>query len=148
MTLFVSDTPVTWLKSGHGGNGWTDEVIKKLEDLYFEKKVISIVTSSKTYKNMAIESITFSKSTEIGYARQIPITFKEIRTTSTKKTTIPASYGKSGESGASAGTASTTSSSTPPSSSSSSNGGTSSANTSGNNGSILYNLAGNAGLLP
>jgi len=142
MTLFVSDTPVTWKKIGHGGAGWTDTVIQRLESLYFAKQPVTIITTDKTYKNMAIVSISISKSKEIGYARQIPISFKEIRVTQSKTTTIPDSYGMSGTSGASAGTASTSTSSTPPASSSSS----STDNT--NKASILYNLAGNAGLLP
>ena len=32
MTLYVTDTPVTWIKD-HGGKGWTDEVIQRLEGL-------------------------------------------------------------------------------------------------------------------
>lgn len=145
MTLFVSDTPVTWKKRGHGGPGWTEGVIARLESLYFSKQTVTVVTSSKTYKNMAIQSISIAKSTDVGYARQIPITFKEIRKTSSRKTTIPDSYGKSGDSGANAGSASTSTSSTPPGSNSS-NSGNSTASGTENKASILYNLAGKAGL--
>lgn len=134
MTLFVTDTPVTWKKRGHGGAGWTDNVIQRLEGLYFAKKTVTVVTSSKTYKNMAIQSISFAKSADVGYARQIPITLKEIRVTSSRKTTIPASYGKSGSSGANAGTASTSTGNTPPG-----DGGN-------NKSSIAYSLASKAGL--
>jgi hypothetical protein len=142
MTLFVTDTPVTWRSRGHGGAGWTDNVIQRLEDLYFSKTLVTIVTSERTYKNMAIMSISFSKTAEEGYARQIPITFNEIRVTSSKKTTIPDSYGKSGESGSNAGTASTSTSSTPAASAASTSSGESQ-----NKSSILYSLASGAGLL-
>ena len=143
MTLYVTDTPVTWIKS-HGGKGWTDEVIQRLEDLYFAKTPVTIVTSERTYKNMAILSISISKSAEMGYARQIPISFKEIRVTSSKTTTIPDSYGKSGKSGANAGTASTSEGSTP----SASSGGTSSTE-GGSKGSLAYYaLSNDSGLLP
>lgn len=143
MTLYVTDTPVTWVKT-HGGKGWTDGVIQRLEELYFSKQLVTVVTSDKTYRNMAIQSISIKKSTDVGYARQIPITLKEIRVTKSKKTTIPASYGKSGDSGANAGTASVNSGSTPSANNSSAN---SSAET-GSKASILYNLANSAGLLP
>lgn len=140
MTLFVTDTPVTWKKNGHGGAGWTESIIQRLENLFFSRQTVTIVTSDKTYKNMSIQSISLAKSTDVGYARQIPITFKEIRVTSSKKTTIPDSYGKSGDSGANAGTASTSTSNTP-----SANNNSSSDNQSKS--SILYNLANRAGLL-
>ena len=93
---------------------------------------------------MAIESVTISKSLETGYARQIPISFKKIRVTTAKTTTIPDSYGKSGKTAASAGTAST--------SAGGSGGGSSGAEgSSGSNGnsksSILYNAASSIGLI-
>ena len=91
---------------------------------------------------MAIQSISIAKSADVGYARQIPITFKEIRVTQSKKTTIPDSYGKSGESGTNAGTASTSTGSTPPSSS-----GNSDTAGGGSKGSVAYNLAKSAGML-
>lgn len=151
MTLFVSDTPVTWKKRGHGGAGWTDSVIQRLESLYFSRQIVTIVTSDRVYKNMAIQSISFSKSAEDGYARQIPISFKEIRVTSSRKTAIPDSYGKSGATGATTGTASTNTSSVPvpsqPATSGTGAGGGSTPNNQ-SNASILYNLAGSAGLLP
>jgi hypothetical protein len=145
MTLFVTDTPVTWQKSGHGGVGWTDQVIQKLEDLYYAKKPVTVNTSERSYRNMAILSISISKSADVGYARQIPISFREIIVVSTKKTAIPASYGKSGNSGANAGTAATSVSNAPPAAGSPS-GGTTSAD-GGSKGSAAYNLSKNAGLL-
>ena len=137
MTLYVSDMPVTWENRGHGGNGWTDQVLQRLENLYFSKETVTVVTSSKTYRNMAIQSISISKAAGQGSARAIPISFKEIRTVRSRTTTVPASYRRSGESGANAGTASVTASPTPPSNKSNS----------GSSGSILYNLATSAGLL-
>jgi hypothetical protein len=139
MTLYVTDTPVTWSKS-HGGQGWTEGVIQQLEGLYFEKKPVEIVTSDKTYKNMAIQSISISKSTDVGYARQIMIDFREIRVTSSKTTTIPDSYGKSGATGANAGTASTNKGNAPASSGSS-------GSACKSKGSIGYNSAKSAGLI-
>ena len=154
MTLFVTNTPVTWYRRHGASPTRVDNVVKQLEELYFAKEPVTIVTSDATYTSMAIESITISKSLEIGYARQIPISFKKIRVTTAKTTTIPDSYGKSGVTAASAGTASTsTGSSGGGSGSGSGSGGGSSGagGSSGSNGnsksSILYNAASSIGLI-
>ena len=154
MTLFVTNTPVTWYRRHGASPTRVDNVVKQLEELYFAKEPVTIVTSDATYTSMAIESITISKSLEIGYARQIPISFKKIRVTTAKTTTIPDSYGKSGATAASAGTASTsTGSSGGGSGSGSGSGGGSSGagGSSGSNGnsksSILYNAASSNGLI-
>ena len=154
MTLFVTNTPVTWYRRHGASPTRVDNVVKQLEELYFAKEPVTIVTSDATYTSMAIESITISKSLEIGYARQIPISFKKIRVTTAKTTTIPGSYGKSGATAASAGTASTsTGSSGGGSGSGSGSGGGSSGagGSSGSNGnsksSILYNAASSIGLI-
>lgn len=154
MTLFVTNTPVTWYRRHGASPTRVDNVVKQLEELYFAKEPVTIVTTDATYTSMAIESITISKSLEIGYARQIPISFKKIRVTTAKTTTIPDSYGKSGATAASAGTASTsTGSSGGGSGSGSGSGGGSSGagGSSGSNGnsksSILYNAASSIGLI-
>lgn len=153
MTLFVTNTPVTWYNRHGGSQNRVDSVVKQLEELYYAGEPVTIVTSDATYSNMAIESITFSKSTEVGYAREIPISFKKIRVTSAKTTTIPDSYGKSGATGASAGTASTSSGSSGGGSSGSGSGGSSGSGSGsgGSNGnsksSILYSAANSMGLM-
>ena len=153
MTLFVTNTPVTWYNRHGGSQNRVDSVVKQLEELYYAGEPVTIATSDATYSNMAIESITFSKSTEVGYAREIPISFKKIRVTSAKTTTIPDSCGKSGATGASAGTASTSSGSSGGGSSGGGSGGSSgsSSGSSGSNGnsksSILYSAANSMGLM-
>lgn len=106
MTLYVTDTPVTW-RARHG-LGRTEDVCRRLESLYFSKTPVTVVTSDGTYTNMGIQSITLSKNPETGYAREIPITFKKIRTTAARNASggVPASYGSSGTTGMFAGTAS------------------------------------------
>lgn len=150
MTLFVTNTPVTWYSRHGGDKNRVDSVVKQLEELYYAGEPVTIVTSDATYSNMAIESLTFSKNTENGYAREIQISFKKIRITSAKTTTIPDSYGKSGSTGASAGTASTSSGSSG-SGSSGSSGSSSGSGGSSSNGnkksSILYSAANSMGLL-
>ncbi len=145
MVLFVTDTPVTWRQ--HAAQGRTERVCKQLEELYFKGEPVTVVTSDATYTMMAIESMTISKSLETGYSREIPINLKHIRTTTAKTTTIPASYGRSGATGASAGTASTSSASSGGSSSGSGSSGSGSSGNSNRKGSILYGAASSMGLL-
>lgn len=151
MTLYVTNTPVTWYSRHGGDKNRVDSVVKQLEELYYAGEPVTIVTSDATYTDMAIESLTFSKSADVGYAREIPISFKKIRVTSAKTATIPDSYGKSGSTGASAGTASTSSGSSGSSSSSGSGSKSSSSGSSSSNGnkksSILYSAASSMGLL-
>lgn len=144
MTLYVTDTPVTWAKRFGSGFGRVDSVIKKLEKLYFAKKVITVVTSDAVYDNMAITNMSISKSTDTGYAREIPITLKKIIVTETNTVSIPSSYGKSGTTAASAGSANTSGGSSSGGSSGSSKSKSGSSGDKG--GSILYNAGKSVGL--
>lgn len=145
LTLFVSNRPVTWAKRFGSSNDRVDRVVKQLKELYMSRKLITVTTGSETYTNMAITTLTISKSNTLGYAREIPIKLKKVRVTEAKTTTIPASYGKSGATGASAGTASTTKAT----GGSGSSGGSKSSGGSGGgkSGSILYGVASSVGLL-
>ena len=150
MVLYVTDTPVTW--RSHSGRGRVEQVTKRLEELYYAAEPVTIVTSDATYTSMAIENLTISKSAEVGYAREIPISFRKIRITTARTATIPASYGKSGATAASAGTANTSSGSSGRSGSggsgSGSGSGSSSGSSSGNSkSSILYGAAKSIGLI-
>ncbi len=107
MTLFVTDTPVTWYGRHGSGPGRVEQVCKQLEEIFYNAEPVNIVTSDRTFTSMAIESMTISKSPEVGYAREIPISFKKIRITYASTTTIPDGYGKSGDTEAQAGTAGT-----------------------------------------
>lgn len=106
MTLFVTDTPVTW-RGRHPGQH-ADAVCARLEGIYFAKEPITIETSDARYTMMGIQSILFQKSTEIGYSKEIPITFKKISKTYLASIAgLPESYGSGGNSGESAGMANT-----------------------------------------
>ena len=105
MTLFVTDTPVTWLS--HARAGRTEDVCRDLEALYFQREPVTVITSDATYDSMAIESISFKKTADVGYSKEIPITFIKAIITSAETTDIPESYGKSGATGSGAGVANT-----------------------------------------
>lgn len=145
MTLYVTDTPVTWKDRTGSGPGKTEGVVRRLKDLYFSKQVLEVTTSDCVYSNMVITSMSIKKATDVGYAREIPIAFKKIDITETATAEIPASYGKSGKTGKAAGKASTKAASTAAGGSSSSGG--SSSGSSSSRGSVLYNAASSFGLL-
>ena len=154
MVLYITDTPVTWYSRHGSGQDRVETIVKQLQELYFTAEPTTVVTSAKSYTNMAIESLSISKSVEIGYAREVSISFKKIRVTSAKTTTIPDSYGKSGTTQASAGTASTSSGSSGGSSGSgsgssggSSGSGSNSGSSGGSKSSILYSAANSIGLI-
>lgn len=146
MTLYVTDTPVTWRERTGSGPRKTEGVVRRLKDLYFAKKILEVTTTDCVYSNMVITSMNIKKSVEVGYAREIPIAFKKIEVTETATAEIPASYGKSGKTAKAAGKASTTAASTAGSSSS---GGSSASGSSSSSsrGSVLYNAASSFGLL-
>ena len=124
-----------------------------MKNLYFSKQVVTVVTSDEVYDSMAITNISFAKSADVGYAREIPITLKKIVVTESATVTIPDSYGKSGTTGASGGTASTKSASKSGGSSGGSGSGaggrsgSGSSGKSGSGGSTLYNAASGFGLI-
>ena len=106
MTLFLSDTPVTWKQRFGDTKGRSQDVLTRLKKAYADRKLVTVVTSDDTFKNMGIASFTISKSKDTGYAYEIPIAFTEVRVTQTKMVDIPAEYGKSGSTGTSTGKAS------------------------------------------
>lgn len=164
LTLYVSNTPVTWLYR-HGTS--TDRVVKicnQIEKKWLEKKLTKIVTSDAIYTDMGITSIAIKKSKDIGYAREISVTAQKVRVTKRKTVKIPSYVMKAGATMANAGKASTSNSSSKTGSSTGSSSGSSSGSSgsgsSGNSGkssssgssakknqSILYGAASGLGLI-
>lgn len=151
MTVFVSDTPATWRnrKGHHPAANRSIKVCKKMEDLYFKRKLVKVVTTDKIYTNMGITSMSISHSSEVGYARQIQLSLKKVYVTKRKTVYIPKYILQSGESKKNAGKATTSSSSSNSKSSSSSGSGSSGSGKSGSGkkGSILYNIGKKTGFL-
>ena len=137
MTIYLTNTPVTWRRIHGSSPHRVQEVIDRLKRLYFQKKPISVSTSDADYENMAITGIGLPKTISTGTSREIPITFQQIRTTEAATTTVPASLGRGGDSGVNAGTANTNARQAPQESTDEDDG----------RGSILYNLSSQSGLL-
>ena len=149
LTLLLSDTPLTW----RGRVKSMSEAESMLKELYFSKTPFTVVTPSGTFESMGITSMQIKRSSENGYNKEVSLSLKQINVTATKTAAIPDSYGKSGATGANAGTASTSAGSTSTGGGSSGGGsggsGSSSGSSSGkqSSGSILYNVASSAGLI-
>lgn len=107
MTLFVTNTPVTWLKRHGNSRKRVKQVCSKLEDMWLDRKLVKIVTPDAIYKNMGITSISIKKSAELGYSREISITAQKVRKTKKKTVKIPKYALKSGETKTDAGKAQT-----------------------------------------
>ena len=135
MTLFISDTPVSWSKTHGVSVGRAEQVCNQLKELYYKGDMVTVVTYEATYDNMGIEAITIQKSVEIGYAREVSIKLKKVRITTSKTTTIPDSYGKSGQTQAAAGSTNTKKATTTKKSSTSSTSASSSASGNSSNNS-------------
>lgn len=143
LTLLLSDTPLTW----RGRVRSMSEAESMLKELYFSKTPFTVVTPSGTFDSMGITSMQIKRSSENGYNKEVSLSLKQINVTATKTTTIPDSYGKSGATGANAGTASTSAGSTSTGGGSSGSGSGSSSSGKKSSGSILYNVASSAGLI-
>lgn len=155
ITLYISDSPATWRsRKGHKpSKNRTKKICSKLEKMYFERKLIKVVTTDKIYTSMGITSMTISHSPEIGYARQVQMSLKKVYVTKRKTVYIPSYILQSGETKSNVGTATTSYSSTSSTSSSGSSPGGSgstggpSSSGSGKKGSILYGITSNMGFL-
>lgn len=149
LTLLLSDTPLTW----RGRVRSMSEAESMLKELYFSKTPFTVVTPSGTFESMGITSMQIKRSSENGYNKEVSLSLKQINVTATKTAAIPDSYGKSGATGANAGTASTSAGSTSTGGGSSGSGSGSSGSSGGSSsgkqssGSILYNVASSAGLI-
>lgn len=139
MVLYLSNTPVTWFARHGSDPNRVAKVEAQLKELYFAKEPVTIVTPEEVFTNMVITSLGLKKSLETGYDREIPISFKQIQVTKARTATIPASYGRGGKTGASAGTANTTAGK--------SGSGDAKKSEDGKKGSILYGAASSLGLL-
>lgn len=62
MTIFVTDTPVTWRNRTGSYRGKTETVVKRLESLYFAKAPVEVITSDAVYTNMAISNLNIKKN--------------------------------------------------------------------------------------
>lgn len=109
MTLYISNTPVTWLYRHGNAVDRVNKICSLIEQKWLKKELAKIVTTDAIYKDMGITSIAIKKSKEIGYAREIAISAQKVTITNRKTAYIPNYILKSGETMANAGAASVSS---------------------------------------
>lgn len=107
MTLYLSATPVTWMFKHGVGKNRVRIVCEKLKELWFEKKLVKIITNSAIYTNMGITSLSIKKSPDLRFDREIHVEAQKVFVTARQTTTVPSYILKSGETQANAGTAQT-----------------------------------------
>lgn len=105
MTLFLTNTPVTWANKFKNEVYRLERVLKSLEELYFSRRLCTIITTENTYQNMAISKMTITKSSKLGYAREIPIVFKKVRQTTFSSLSLSDTYLRAGITGVNSGNA-------------------------------------------
>ncbi len=151
MTLYVSNTPVTWLYRHGSSNDRVNRICEQIENLWLDKEMVKVVTTDTIYKDMGITSITIKKSRESGYAREISLSLQKVRITKVLTVIIPSYVLKSGKTMANAGTASVSASSGKSSSAGVSSSSSASSSSSESNAkksqSILYGVASGLGFL-
>lgn len=144
MTLYISNTPVTWLYR-HGSSGdRVNKICDLLEQKWLGRQLAKIVTTDAIYNDMGITGISIKKSRDIGYAREVSISAQKVRITQRKTVNIPSYVLKSGETKANAGTAATSTSS---GKSGTGSGGGSTGDSSKKGQSILYGAAKGFGVI-
>ena len=108
MVLVLSNNPVTFHQQQGGNPFRVQEVLAQLRELYFERKPMTVVTNTFTYEKMAIVKLMDNEDSSFGDAREIPISFQQIRLTERRVTAIPAHLGRGGDTGVNAGPANIT----------------------------------------
>lgn len=147
MTLYISNTPVTWLYRHGSSTDRVNKICDLLEQKWLSKQLAKIVTTEAIYKDMGITSISIKKSHDIGYAREISISAQKVIITKRETVEIPSYMLKSGETKADAGTASISTFSSKSTTGSNESNGSENSSDAKKGQSILYGAASGLGLI-
>ena len=106
LTVIVTNTPITF--RSHASPGSVQQVASRFQELYAKRELITVTSAKGIFKNMGVTSLSLPYDVSTKTSLEIPITLKEVQTTAAKTVTIPSEYGRGGDTGTTAGTASTT----------------------------------------
>lgn len=140
LTLYVTNTPVTWRQRHGTYPGRVTEVVYELERIFWSRELVTVTTATDIYSNMAITQLKVPKDTTNYSSREIQVSLKEVNTVSSALTSIPSYYGRGGKTKENSGTANVSGGSSGGSSGASSGSGTQEKEESKEAGSILYGL--------
>lgn len=105
LTVVVTNTPITF--RSHTSPGRVQEVAARFQELYQSRQLITVTSVKGSFQNMGITSLSLPYDTSTKTSLEIPITLKEVLTTTAQTVTIPSEYGRGGDTGTTAGTANT-----------------------------------------
>ena len=105
LTVMVTNTPITFRERASPGR--VQEVAQRLQELYSSRQLITVTSAKGSFQNMGITSLSLPYDTSTKTSLEIPITLKEVLTTTAQTVTIPSEYGRGGDTGTTAGTANT-----------------------------------------
>lgn len=105
LTVVVTNTPITF--HSHASPGRVQEVAARFQELYQSRQLITVISAKGSFQNMGITSLSLPYDTSTKTSLEIPITLKEVLTTTAQTVTIPSEYGRGGDTGTTAGTANT-----------------------------------------
>lgn len=105
LTVVVTNTPITFRE--HASPNRVQEIAERFQELYKSRQLITVTSSKGIFQNMGITSISLPYDVSTKTSLEIPITLKEVLTTTAKTVAIPSEYGRGGDTGTTAGTAST-----------------------------------------
>lgn len=105
LTVVVTNTPITFRE--HASPNRVQEIAERFQELYKSRQLITVTSSKGVFQNMGITSLSLPYDVSTKTSLEIPITLKEVLTTTAKTVAIPSEYGRGGDTGTTAGTAST-----------------------------------------
>ena len=105
LTVMVTNTPITF--RSHASPGRVQEVAARFQELYQSRQLITVTSAKGSFQNMGITSLSLPYDVSTKTSLEIPITLKEVLTTTAQTVTIPSEYGRGGDTGTTAGTANT-----------------------------------------
>lgn len=105
LTVVVTNTPITFRERASPGR--VQEVAQRLQELYSSRQLITVTSAKGSYQNMGITSLSLPYDVSTKTSLEIPVTLKEVLTTTAQTVTIPSEYGRGGDTGTTAGTANT-----------------------------------------
>ena len=105
LTVVVTNTPITFRE--HASPNRVQEIAERFQERYKSRQLITVTSSKGVFQNMGITSISLPYDVSTKTSLEIPITLKEVLTTTAKTVAIPSEYGRGGDTGTTAGTAST-----------------------------------------
>lgn len=76
----ITNTPTSFLNE-LGGENLVLKAFERVGSLFEEQKLVDVVTSHKTYKNMALESVSVRHDAQSSDALRLSCTAKQIKTT-------------------------------------------------------------------